>query len=129
MLLPPGVTKGTGLFRALGELGISYHNTVAVGDAENDHALFDVSELAVAVANAVPSLIEHADVVLHGTAGDGVVELLDGPLLGGRFRALSRRLRIDLGVDDAGGPVSLPATPRTCSSSATAGPARATSPG
>jgi hydroxymethylpyrimidine pyrophosphatase-like HAD family hydrolase len=30
------------------------HNAVAVGDAENDHAFFNICECAVAVANALP---------------------------------------------------------------------------
>jgi hydroxymethylpyrimidine pyrophosphatase-like HAD family hydrolase len=92
MLLPAGVTKGFGLFRALGELGISYHDVVVVGDAENDHSMFETCELAVAVANAVPALQAHADVVLSGSAGDGVVELLRGPILTGGVRVPSRRL-------------------------------------
>jgi len=111
MLLPPGVTKGAGLVRALGELGVSYHNAIAVGDAENDHAMFEVSELAVAVANAVPSLQEHADVVLGRPAGEGIVELLAGPILRGDVRAVSRRLGIELGEADDGTPVMWPATP------------------
>lgn len=39
MFIPAGVTKGTGLREAVAELGISPHNAVAVGDAENDHAM------------------------------------------------------------------------------------------
>ena len=39
MVLPSGVNKATGLSAALVELGLSRHNVVAVGDAENDHAL------------------------------------------------------------------------------------------
>jgi hydroxymethylpyrimidine pyrophosphatase-like HAD family hydrolase len=56
MLLPSGINKATGLKCALAELGLSRHNTVSVGDAENDHALLAVSGCAVAVANAVASL-------------------------------------------------------------------------
>ena len=44
MLLPPGVNKQTGLAAALDELGLSIRNTVAVGDAENDHAMLAASE-------------------------------------------------------------------------------------
>jgi hydroxymethylpyrimidine pyrophosphatase-like HAD family hydrolase len=39
MILPPGVNKATGLLAALSDLDVSAHNVVAVGDAENDHAL------------------------------------------------------------------------------------------
>jgi hypothetical protein len=34
MILPAGVTKGTGLLEALGALGLSRHNTIGVGDLD-----------------------------------------------------------------------------------------------
>lgn len=77
MVLPSGINKATGLAAALGELGIPAANTVAVGDAENDHALLDAVELGVAVANAIPMLLERADLVTRGDHGQGVVELID----------------------------------------------------
>lgn len=39
MALPQGVSKATGLQAALNRLRLSPRNTVAVGDAENDHEL------------------------------------------------------------------------------------------
>lgn len=108
MVLPAGVTKGTGLFETLGDLGVSRHSTIGVGDAENDHALFDVCEVGVAVANAVPALRRHADVVLEGVAGDGVVELIDGPILDGRRTVHSHRWDMMLGTSSVGEPVTLP---------------------
>src|SRR4051794_13461225 len=63
MILPSGVNKATGLAVALDELGFSPHNAVAVGDAENDHAFLESCEVAVAVANALPSLKDRADLV------------------------------------------------------------------
>ena len=69
MTLPAGVTKGTGLLGALRELGLSPHNAIGVGDAENDHSLLEACEVGVAVANAVDALRAHADMVLglpHG---------------------------------------------------------------
>jgi len=77
MVLPSGVNKGTGLQAALDELGVSSHNVVSVGDAENDLSLLRVSECGVAVGNALPSLKEHADLVMDGARGRGVVELID----------------------------------------------------
>jgi len=76
MVLPSGVTKGTGLFDALGDLGISRHSAVGVGDAENDHALLDVCEVGAAVSNAVVGLRTTADVVLEHPDGRGILELL-----------------------------------------------------
>jgi HAD superfamily hydrolase (TIGR01484 family) len=77
MLLPSGVNKQTGLALALEELCLSMRNTVAVGDAENDHAMLAASECGVAVANALDSLKERADLVTRGARGAGVEELID----------------------------------------------------
>jgi len=77
MVLPSGVNKATGLAAALEDLGLSPHNVVAVGDAENDHALLGSVGCAVAVANAVPTLKQRADLVTEGFAGAGVRELCD----------------------------------------------------
>src|SRR5207245_8523365 len=76
MLLPSGVNKQTGLATALSELGLSMRNTVAVGDAENDHAMLAASECGVAVANALDGLKDRADLVLRGARGAGVEELI-----------------------------------------------------
>jgi HAD superfamily hydrolase (TIGR01484 family) len=77
MVLPPGVNKASGLAAALAELGLSAHNTVGVGDAENDHAFLSLCEVSVAVANALPALKERCDAVAEGARGAGVVELID----------------------------------------------------
>ena len=77
MVLPPGVNKSTGLKEALKELGIAPERTAAVGDAENDHALLELCGIGAAVANALPSLKEHADIVTEGRHGAGVAELID----------------------------------------------------
>jgi hydroxymethylpyrimidine pyrophosphatase-like HAD family hydrolase len=77
MVLPSGVNKASGLSAALKELGLSPHNTVAIGDAENDQALLDCCGCGVAVANALPMLKERADFVTKGDRGAGVVELIN----------------------------------------------------
>jgi hydroxymethylpyrimidine pyrophosphatase-like HAD family hydrolase len=77
MVLPSSVNKSTGLRRALDELGLSPHNVVGVGDAENDHALIDACECGAAVANALSTLKRHADIVLERGHGGGVAELID----------------------------------------------------
>ena len=76
MILPPGVNKATGLHRALKELNLSEHNTVAVGDAENDNAMLQAAECAVAVSNALPQLKANADWTTTGQRGEGVSELI-----------------------------------------------------
>jgi hydroxymethylpyrimidine pyrophosphatase-like HAD family hydrolase len=110
MILPAGVTKGGGLLEALGDLGLSHHNTIGVGDAENDHNLLDVCEVGVAVANAVGAIRGRADMVLALPDGQGVADLLRGPLLAGRAQLHPRRWQITLGTDDRGEAVTLPAS-------------------
>jgi HAD superfamily hydrolase (TIGR01484 family) len=77
MILPSGTNKATGLDAALLELGLSPHNCVGVGDAENDHAFIRLCECGVAVANALPFVQERSDWVTPSRNGDGVAELID----------------------------------------------------
>ncbi|HLV02504.1 MAG TPA: HAD hydrolase family protein [Acidobacteriota bacterium] len=92
MVLPPGATKGTGLLYALRELGYSPRSVLACGDAENDRSLFEMSEMAVAVANAAPDIQRLADSVLERPNGAGVEELIQGLIQG---RLPPRRVRPD----------------------------------
>jgi hypothetical protein len=77
MALPPGINKATGLDVAVRRLGMSRHEVVGIGDAENDHSLLEYCECGVAVANAVDSLKEIAAFVTRGANGSGVSELAD----------------------------------------------------
>jgi hydroxymethylpyrimidine pyrophosphatase-like HAD family hydrolase len=77
MILPSGTSKATGLAAALKQMGLSPHNVVAVGDAENDHALLALCECSVAVANALPTLQEKADFVTTAANGQGTAELIN----------------------------------------------------
>lgn len=77
MVLPAGVNKASGLLAALDALDIAPMNCVAVGNAENDMAFLDVAGASVAVANAVPTLKQHAAWVTQSDHGRGVAELID----------------------------------------------------
>jgi hydroxymethylpyrimidine pyrophosphatase-like HAD family hydrolase len=77
MILPSGVNKATGLSVALDSLGLSPHNVVGVGDAENDHAFLGLCECAVAVANALSMVQERTDWTTAFDHGAGVSELID----------------------------------------------------
>ncbi len=110
MVLPAGVSKGTGLFHALGHLGLSFHNTIAVGDAENDLPLYDRSELAVAVRNAVQPPSERADIVLADPDGSGVAAFVPGDVLHGRRKVHSKRWTLRLCDTAEGRSVVLPAS-------------------
>ncbi len=76
MVLPSGINKASGLEAALKELNISAHNSVAVGDAENDHAMMSLCECSAAVANALPAVRETCDIELQRDHGAGVTELI-----------------------------------------------------
>ncbi len=91
MVLPPGINKATGLTMALKEMGFSHHNTVGIGDAENDHAFLDLCECSAAVANALPMIKERADFVTDKDQGGGVIELINR-LLATDLQELDSRL-------------------------------------
>ena len=102
MLLPGGVTKGTGLSIALAALELSPHNMVGIGDAENDHAFLALSECAVAVADAVPALRERADYVTRAPSAAGVVEFIEEHLLHDLVDLIPRLTRHDLPLGEQG---------------------------
>lgn len=108
MVLPAGVTKGTGLAAMLTQMNLSPHNTIAIGDAENDLSLFGSAEIGVAVANAVSSVRDHADLVLEQPDGAGVAEFLTGPYLNGTRRWCPPRRWVRIGTFDDGTPAKMP---------------------
>jgi hydroxymethylpyrimidine pyrophosphatase-like HAD family hydrolase len=77
MVLPAGVDKASGLKAALAELALPLASVVGVGDAENDRPFLDVCGYSVAVANALPELKDHVDLVTRGRHGEGVEELIE----------------------------------------------------
>ncbi|MFT3772896.1 MAG: HAD hydrolase family protein [Minicystis sp.] len=110
MVVPAEAGKGTGVRAALRELGMSPHEVVGIGNAENDHAFLSLCECSAAVADAVPSLREHADVVTKAENGAGVVELVDR-LVDDDLRDAEPRLvrrHALLGTTDAGEPLMIP---------------------
>jgi hydroxymethylpyrimidine pyrophosphatase-like HAD family hydrolase len=109
MVLPAGVNKASGLTAALAEMGLSPHNAVAVGDAENDHAMLRLCEFSCAVANALPAVKDTADLATRDKRGAGVQQLI-AAMLEDDLRALEHKLtrhHIPLG-DGAGGELSIP---------------------
>jgi hydroxymethylpyrimidine pyrophosphatase-like HAD family hydrolase len=90
MILPAGVNKASGLAVALERMKIPAADVVAVGDAENDHALLESCGMGVAVSNALPSLKERADHVMKGDHGAGVSELIEG-MLSGAYDSFDRK--------------------------------------
>ena len=76
MVLPPGIAKSIGLARVLSTLRLSIHNTIGIGDAENDHDLLDACEVGVAVQWGSPALRVVADEVIHGGGPHAVAPYL-----------------------------------------------------
>ena len=52
----PGVNKAYGLMKMMDYLGISREETAAVGDADNDRAMLEMSAFSVAMGNAAPEI-------------------------------------------------------------------------
>jgi hydroxymethylpyrimidine pyrophosphatase-like HAD family hydrolase len=106
-VLPLGVNKATGVLQVLEELGLSAHNLVSIGDADNDVALFELAEHGVAVANASPALKRVADHVTRASFADGVAELTEELMKTDLSGAPTRR-RIVIGTRGGQTEVTLP---------------------
>ena len=102
MILPPGVNKATGLHAALVKLGLSRHNVVGVGDAQNDLAFLTACECAVAVENALDSVKEAADVTVKAARGAGVEIMLKNIMETDLVEQGLSRHGILIGIDKGG---------------------------
>jgi hypothetical protein len=103
MTLPQGVSKSTGLRAALDMLRLSPRNTVAVGDAENDHALLSLAEVGAAVEWGSPALRSAADVVVAGAGPEAVARFIrEIAHLGMLPRPAKARRRLRLGYTEDG---------------------------
>ena len=80
MVLPHGVSKASGLQEALWRLRASVHNTIAVGNAENDHELLEVCEIGAAVAWGSETLKRNADEIVPGDDPRAVARYIRGIL-------------------------------------------------
>jgi hydroxymethylpyrimidine pyrophosphatase-like HAD family hydrolase len=108
MVLPQAVAKSTGLRQALFALRLSVHNTIAIGDAENDHDLLDACEVGVAVSWGSAALRAVADEVIQGTGPEAVAGYLRRVCCQPRLSAAQMgRRRLLLGHEHNGREVSL----------------------
>jgi hydroxymethylpyrimidine pyrophosphatase-like HAD family hydrolase len=108
MALTQGISKATGLAAALDILRASARNTIAIGDAENDHELLRLAEVGAAVAWGSASLQAAADLVVAGDRPDAVGDFITRVAASGRLPAPPRvRRRLLIGHTDDGREFSL----------------------
>jgi len=83
-VLPPGITKATGLAIALEQYGVGFGDVLVFGDMPNDlpmiGAVADAGGRAVAVANAHPAVRAATPDVTSGHDADGVARYLEAVL-------------------------------------------------
>ena len=111
MLLPAGVSKGSGVLHALRFLELSPYDVLALGDAENDLPLFDACGFSGCPGDSVPAVRERVDWVFPGGAGDGIAAAITEQILPDRLAVPpSPRHRISIGwVAATSEPVAIPA--------------------
>lgn len=80
----PGVSKAYALERVCDRLGVDVSEVVAVGDHYNDLSVLGWAGQAMAPANAIPEVLAAVDRVLPANADDGVAQLLEELVAGGR---------------------------------------------
>lgn len=108
MALAQGVSKATGLAAALNMLRASPRNTVAVGDAENDHEMLRFAEVGAAVAWGSRSLQAAADLVIAGHDAAAVGDFIRSVATSGRVPVPVRaRRRLLIGHTEDGREFSL----------------------
>jgi hydroxymethylpyrimidine pyrophosphatase-like HAD family hydrolase len=76
MVLPQGISKATGLRDGLAMLRLSLHNTLGIGDAENDHELLRACEVGAAVNWGSACLKATADEIVEGSGPEAVAQYL-----------------------------------------------------
>jgi hydroxymethylpyrimidine pyrophosphatase-like HAD family hydrolase len=78
----PGADKASALSRTCRRLGVPRERVAAIGDNLNDIGMLTWAGISAAVANAVPSVLELADVVVPSNAHEGVAEFMEDLLAG-----------------------------------------------
>lgn len=71
------VNKGSGLKVAAEMLNIKTENFMAIGDSDVDVEMLKKAGIGVAVANASPKAISHADITTKQCGGRGFIEIID----------------------------------------------------
>jgi len=72
-----GVSKAAALQFICDGYGIAAHEVIAAGDGPNDRELFEFSGLAVAPSDAIPEVLQAADVTMPPPGRDGIAYLVE----------------------------------------------------
>ena len=76
-LIPVEIDKGRGVFTLAEMLGIKRENIYTVGDYENDLELLGAAKIAFAPSNAVPAVLERADIILPSNDEDAIAAMIE----------------------------------------------------
>jgi hydroxymethylpyrimidine pyrophosphatase-like HAD family hydrolase len=74
---PPGVNKWAGVLAYCAYRGLDSGRVLAIGDADNDIELLEGAFVAIAVKDATPAALEHADQVVAPASQGGWAGLLE----------------------------------------------------
>lgn len=77
-MLPKGASKGAALMILADYLGINRRRTIGIGDNENDITLVRNAGVGVAVANAIPQLLDAADFISTDNNANAVAAIIYG---------------------------------------------------
>ncbi|MBA4493417.1 Cof-type HAD-IIB family hydrolase [Paenactinomyces guangxiensis] len=80
-ILPAGASKGNALARLLQKLHLVPEKAAAIGDHCNDLSMLSRAGLSAAVANAHPSVLQQAKVIVPSNDADGVSHLIHNHLI------------------------------------------------
>ncbi len=76
MIVPHGISKASGLQEALWRLRASIHNTIAIGNAQNDHEMLAACEIGAAVAWGTDAVKRNADEIVPGDGPHAVARYI-----------------------------------------------------
>ena len=80
----PAASKGSALLRLGEQLRVPPGRMIAIGDSPIDRSMIEAAGLGVAVQNAVPEVLEAADLVTASCTEDGVAKVIEEYVLADR---------------------------------------------
>lgn len=75
-ILPLDATKGKALLKLAEYLGVNKDRTIGLGDNENDIPLIESARYGIAVSNAIPELLDIADIVTADNNSHAIAKII-----------------------------------------------------